>query len=66
MLLIVHSFAISPQSMERAQILVQGMELTVFTQVVTLVARVLYLAWVKGASRVLEVESAFPNGAVSA
>lgn len=43
MLLIVYAFATSPEAIERAQIVVQGLESTVFALVAALAVRALYV-----------------------
>jgi hypothetical protein len=57
MLLIVYAFAISPDAMERAQIIVQGLESTVLSLVASLIMRALYVFGIKSDSTHLVTKS---------
>jgi len=66
MLLIVYAFAISPDAIERAQIVVRGLESTVLALVAALVMRALYVFEINSDSIHLITESSPVNGIASA
>ena len=67
MLLIVYAFAISPDAMERAQIIVQGLESIVLSLVAGLIMRALYVFGIKSNSTPhLVTEADSVNGIASA
>ncbi len=66
MLLTVYAFAISADAVERAQIVVQGLESTVFSLVAALILRALYVFAIKGDSTHLVTELTSVKGIASA
>lgn len=66
MLLIVYAFAISPDAIERTQIVVQGLESTVLALVAALVMRALYVFEINSDAIHLITESSPVNGIASA
>lgn len=66
MLLIVYAYAISPDAIERAQIIVQGLETTVLALSAALVLRVLYAFAITSDPAHLITESSSALGTASA